>query len=270
MTGFDDDLPPPTGEPVRVDLPPPVPDAQPSATTKRAHSCEICARRPAMKTHARKYTGLGLIGRTTFWKGNACKQCATSLYRDGLTHCLCAGWWGIVALFWNPVVIAKNVIGLRRARSLAEPGGDQRAEPLPIGLPVARRPRAYVALAVPVVLAAGIVVLVNVLRPVDPTEALTAGQCVNIVGKGTLEVPEPVGCSQRHSAEVTAVRNGATADSPVCTEETADYLGGPNGAEKVRTAAFQIVRKGEPAGVVCLVVAADGSDLQGSQRNTGR
>ena len=74
-------------------------------------SCEICGRFPAEWVHARKYTGLGVGGRTIFWKGLACRDCGVAQYRDGLTHCLVSGWWGLAPLVVNPVRLAQNTLG---------------------------------------------------------------------------------------------------------------------------------------------------------------
>lgn len=277
------DLPPPAGDPARPDLPPPVPAAAPPATAptataptgdrrRRRRTCEICGRAPALVIDARKFTGYALVGRSTFWKGNACRDCATTQYREGLSHCLLRGWWGVLALPVNPFMILKNALGLRAAGRLGEPQGRPLADPLPSVAPVLRRPTSWIGLAVPVLVVAAVVAGVVALGDDEPPgEDFAVGDCIDLPDSG-LARPSVVPCGTRHRAEVTGLRDvGAGADGDaLCAAESTDYLGGPNRASELRPAAILVKEDGEPRRVLCLVVSADGSRLVGSQRGSGR
>lgn len=290
------DLPPPSGSPAPLPpppgtpqplvpppytAPPPPPTAPPAAPMPAAQapapfaagapvgrSCEICGRTPSIEIYASMYTGKLLLGDEIFWKGDACRQCATCQYRAGLTHCLWAGWWAPVALFVNPTMILRNVRGLRTAKALPDPQGVPLGDPLDAGRPVLARPKAIAGLLAPLVLIGIVVGVVLALTGSSRLDELTTGQCIDLPETRRIERTELVECGDPHDAEVTGVLSGddLPSDADLCRAETVAYLGEEGRVDGIDPGAIRVT---DDPRIVCLVTSSDGSKLRGSHRSAG-
>lgn len=235
-----------------------------------ARACEICGRTPAVAIHASKYTGRVLLGDEIFWKGDACAPCATSLCRDGLTHCLWAGWWAPVALVANPVRIGRNLRGLRAAAAVGEPQGPAFAPPLEPGPPLWRRPLAWIGAAAPIVVAVAIVALVAAIAGGGRLDELRAGQCLELPPGSTVERAGVVDCDGPHDAEVSGLIAAGSVPplEALCGRQTTAYLGSPGPVDGLSSAAIRY-EDDDDTRIVCLIIAVDGSPLEGSHRGAG-
>ena len=234
-------------------------------------SCEVCGRAPAIHIYASMYSGRILLGDELFWKGDACRQCATCQYRAGLAHCLWAGWWAPVALVVNPRMIWRNAKGLREAKRMPEPVGVPLAEPLDPGRPVFRRPAAVVGMLIPLVVVGAIVALVLAVTGTRRIDELAAGDCLDLPVGRTIERADPIDCDDPHNAEVTGVIAAGKVPSlgDLCARQTTAYLGSDEGVDGLQPAAIRYGVDGKTS-VICLVTSDDGSRFSGSRRGAGR
>ncbi|MFD3515989.1 hypothetical protein [Streptomyces sp. NPDC058657] len=152
----------------------------PSGPPEPQPGCEVCGARPAAGVTVRSHQGMVVIMRTVTRRAVYCRTCGLAVYRQLTSSTLVTGWWGFFSLFVTPFVVLGNVLGARAAlRRLSEPYGAVRP-PLDPGRRVLRRapamlilaPFALVAVAVPVLLAVGL------LAGDDAPVALSVGDCV--------------------------------------------------------------------------------------------
>lgn len=120
-----------------------------------AGECDLCGAAPAREVKYRALTGLVLLWRSRTMHCEMCRNCGKSMFREVQSDTLVKGWWGIVAVYANFVVVLMNLwTVLRHQRGL--PPQSRRdpnvVTPLPPGLPLSkpllRRPAPIVASAV--------------------------------------------------------------------------------------------------------------------------
>lgn len=88
-----------------------------------------------------------------------CRMCGLGVHRALTTHTLCWGWWSPLSLvLFGPLTLVRNLLAVQRVARLAEPGPGLLGRRFDPGLPVHRRPRAYVAL-IPLVWVVGLIVV---------------------------------------------------------------------------------------------------------------
>jgi hypothetical protein len=109
--------------------------------------CRMCAAAEVAPVTVRSHQGLLVWMRGQALDGPFCRRCGTALVRKYTARTLCWGWWSPLSLlFAAPVALVANAVAYRRLRCLPPPvplPGHPRADP---GVPVLRRPLAYVAL----------------------------------------------------------------------------------------------------------------------------
>jgi hypothetical protein len=82
-------------------------------------------------------------------EGDFCRHCGLSIGRRMTDSTLTQGWWGTISFFFNFVVLARNLAGLRDLGRLPEPSwpnGPGTFPPYPPGRPLHRRAGIGVAL----------------------------------------------------------------------------------------------------------------------------
>ncbi len=256
-----------------TDVVAPTPAPADSPTPRPAvATCEVCGRGPAIHIDARMYTGKVVVTDEVWWKGYACRECATCQYRAGLTHCLWAGWWSPVAFFVNPTRIWRNVRGLREVAAMPAPVGEPRAEPLDAGRPVSRRPQAWVGLIAPLVIVGALVGLLVAATGGRSLAEVAHGECLDLPEGPVIDSFESVDCAGPHDAEVTGTIGPGDAGPAdrLCVEQTISYLGTDEAVDGIRAAAIRLGTD-DDAEVVCVVMSsAKGGELTGSHRNTER
>ncbi|HET9380113.1 MAG TPA: DUF6508 domain-containing protein [Streptomyces sp.] len=136
--------------PAPSDAPPPPPASVPV--------CRFCAGSPAAHAAFRAHQALLVVMRFRRTAGPMCHTCGLAVYRTLTTYTLWQGWWSPFSLFlFAPYALVRNVLAARHVRKLAAPGPSASGSRYDPGVPVRRRPLAYVAL-VPVLWVAGTIV----------------------------------------------------------------------------------------------------------------
>jgi hypothetical protein len=83
--------------------------------------CRRCRRWPAITVTFRDVVGLALVFKLNTVKGRYCRDCGLALARRTQTRTLVVGWWGLVAIPANIVVIALNGLQQRKLHALGRP-----------------------------------------------------------------------------------------------------------------------------------------------------
>ncbi|MEV6961555.1 DUF6508 domain-containing protein [Streptomyces sp. NPDC051207] len=109
--------------------------------------CRFCGGSPAVDVTFRAHQALLVLMRFKKTAGPMCLTCGLAVYRTLTTYTLWQGWWSPFSLFvFAPLALVRNALAVRHVRKLAAPGpgtGGPRFDP---GVPVRRRPLAYVGL----------------------------------------------------------------------------------------------------------------------------
>jgi hypothetical protein len=144
----------------------PAQSAPPPPTRRpRPDECAICACSPATRTRLSQVTGMLVGWRRSPIDMTLCRSCGLSLFRDVQARTLARGWWGVLAVIATTYYAIRNLCA--RAALLRLPPPHQgppdvvrpRGTPLPMTVPVARRPLVLLASSVVVaVIVSGIVV----------------------------------------------------------------------------------------------------------------
>ncbi|WP_411148389.1 DUF6508 domain-containing protein [Streptomyces sp. A30] len=147
-------------EHLRADAPPtdrPQADAGPSAAAHApppAHPqppappmCRFCGGSPAADVTFRAHRGLVILMGFRKTDGPMCMTCGLAVHRALTAHTLAWGWWSPLSLFlFAPLTLVRNLLAVRKVNRLPAPGPGTLGPRYDPGLPVHRRPRAYVAL----------------------------------------------------------------------------------------------------------------------------
>ncbi|MBG0855260.1 hypothetical protein I2W78_26275 [Streptomyces spinoverrucosus] len=122
---------------------PPVGGAPPAP----GNMCRFCGGSPAVDVTFRAHRGLVILMGFKKTDGPMCMTCGLAVYRAYTTHTLCQGWWSPLSLFiFAPLTLVRNVLAVRGVKRLPAPGPGTLGPRYDPGVPVHRRPRAYVAL----------------------------------------------------------------------------------------------------------------------------
>jgi hypothetical protein len=79
--------------------------------------------------------------------GPMCGTCGVAVYRALTTETLWQGWWSPFSLFlFTPFTLLHNLVVSRRVKKLQAPAPGQHGRQVDPGVPVHRRPLAYVGL----------------------------------------------------------------------------------------------------------------------------
>ncbi len=109
--------------------------------------CRFCGGSPAAEVTFRAHRGLVIFMGFKRMDGPMCMTCGLAVYRTLTTHTLCVGWWSPFSLFvFAPLTLVRNLLAVRRVKQLPPPGPGMLGPRYDPGVPVHRRPRAYVAL----------------------------------------------------------------------------------------------------------------------------
>ncbi|MFH8656693.1 DUF6508 domain-containing protein [Streptomyces afghaniensis] len=109
--------------------------------------CRFCGGSPAADVAFRAHRGLVLLMGFRKTDGPMCMTCGLAVYRALTTHTLAWGWWSPLSLFvFGPLTLVRNVLAVRRVKALPAPGPGTLGPRYDPGVPVRRRPRAYIAI----------------------------------------------------------------------------------------------------------------------------
>ncbi|MFF5981694.1 DUF6508 domain-containing protein [Streptomyces olindensis] len=109
--------------------------------------CRFCGGSPAVDVAFRAHRGLVVLMGFRRTDGPMCMTCGLAVYRALTTHTLAWGWWSPLSLFvFAPLTLVRNVLAVRKVKKLPAPGPGTLGPRYDPGVPVRRRPRAYIAL----------------------------------------------------------------------------------------------------------------------------
>lgn len=109
--------------------------------------CRFCGGSPAADVTFRAHRGLLILMTFRKMDGPMCMTCGLAVYRTLTTHTLWQGWWSPFSLFiFTPFTLVWNLVAVRKVKRLPAPGPGQLGPRFDPGVPVHRRPLAYVAL----------------------------------------------------------------------------------------------------------------------------
>ncbi len=139
-------------EQLQADAPPT--DQPQAAPSTAAHPqlptppmCRFCGGSPAADVAFRAHRGLVILMGFRKTDGPMCLTCGLAVYRALTTHTLAWGWWSPLSLFvFGPLTLVRNLLAVRRVKRLSAPGPGMLGPRYDPGVPVRRRPRAYIAL----------------------------------------------------------------------------------------------------------------------------
>ncbi len=119
----------------------------PEAPDPSLPMCRFCGGSPAADVAFRAHRGLVVLMGFRKTDGPMCMTCGLAVYRALTTHTLAWGWWSPLSLFvFAPLTLVRNVLAVRRVKALPAPGPGTLGPRYDPGVPVRRRPRAYIAL----------------------------------------------------------------------------------------------------------------------------
>ncbi|MBR8641670.1 hypothetical protein KEF29_25935 [Streptomyces tuirus] len=109
--------------------------------------CRFCGGSPAADVAFRAHRGLVVLMGFRRTDGPMCLTCGLAVYRALTTHTLAWGWWSPLSLFvFAPLTLVRNALAVRKVKRLPAPGPGTLGPRYDPGVPVRRRPRAYIAL----------------------------------------------------------------------------------------------------------------------------
>ena len=108
--------------------------------------CRICDGQPVAAVSVKRHVGLIFWGTTHTAAGPFCRQCGIARVRDLTTRSLWQGWWGLLSVPVNLVVLAENLDAYQRLKRLPSAVPVPGQSPLAPGRPVLLRPAAYISL----------------------------------------------------------------------------------------------------------------------------
>ncbi|WP_155058450.1 DUF6508 domain-containing protein [Streptomyces blattellae] len=130
---------------------------QPKSPDPAPSVCKFCGGSPAADVTFRAHRGLIVFMGFKKMAGPMCMTCGLAVYRALTTHTLCVGWWSPFSLLlFAPLTLVRNLVAVRKVKKLPAPGPGPDGPRYDPGVPIRRRPRAYVAL-VPVL---GVLVMI--------------------------------------------------------------------------------------------------------------
>ncbi|WSQ09208.1 DUF6508 domain-containing protein [Streptomyces sp. NBC_01231] len=127
---------------------PPATEPTPLAPTLRPTQlmCRFCGGSPAADVTFRAHRGLVIFMGFKRMDGPMCMTCGLAVHRTLTTHTLCVGWWSPFSLFvFAPLTLVRNLLAVRKVKQLPAPGPGTLGPRYDPGVPIHRRPRAYVA-----------------------------------------------------------------------------------------------------------------------------
>lgn len=109
--------------------------------------CRFCGGSPAAEVSFRAHRGLVILMGFRKTEGPMCMTCGLAVHRALTTHTLAWGWWSPLSLFvFAPLTLVRNLLAVRKVKRLPPPGPGMLGPRYDPGVPIHRRPRAYVAL----------------------------------------------------------------------------------------------------------------------------
>ncbi|MFJ8104573.1 hypothetical protein [Streptomyces sp. NPDC096132] len=120
--------------------------AHPGHPQPPAPTCMFCGGSPAVHVTFRAHRGLLIL--MTFGKrsGMMCATCGLAVYRELTTRTLWQGWSPFSLFLFTPFTVVHNLFVARKVKKLQAPAPGQHGPQVDPGVPVHRRPLAYVAL----------------------------------------------------------------------------------------------------------------------------
>jgi hypothetical protein len=183
--------------------------------------CRVCGSTPAANVTFRGHQGMIILMRFLRRPGPFCRDCGLATYRDVTSKSLVQGWWGVLSVFINPIVMLTNLGSRSAVVALPPPVPGAPRPPLNPGKPMLRRP-AMLMLLLPVAGILALVVLGVVDARNDP-EYSSVGDCVydRNVSAWSADDAHPdvskVSCGDPHAqAQVVAKVNGTTDGKTAC------------------------------------------------------
>jgi hypothetical protein len=153
--------------------------------------------------------------------GPYCRDCGLATYREMTSKSLLQGWWGLLSVIINPIVMLTNLAPRRAVAALPPPVPGAPRMPLNPGKPMIRRP-AMLMLLLPVLAIVALVVFGVIDAKTDP-EYSSVGDCVYDSNVSTWSVDDEhpnvskVSCSDsRAQAQVVAKVNDTTDGKTAC------------------------------------------------------
>ncbi|WP_432158600.1 hypothetical protein [Streptomyces sp. bgisy153] len=111
-----------------------------------ALGCRFCGGSPAAQVTFRAHRGLIVLMSFRKVEGMMCGTCGLAVYRALMTETLWQGWWSpFSAVLFTPFTVLYNLLAARKVRKLGAPAPGTHGRQIDPGVPVYRRPLAYVA-----------------------------------------------------------------------------------------------------------------------------
>ncbi len=134
-------------QPPASPAPPHLAEQPPAAPQPTPPMCRFCGGSPAAEVTFRGHRGLLVLMGWRRTAGPMCLTCGLAMYRALTTHTLAWGWWSPFSLFlFAPLTLIRNRLAVRKVQRLPPPGPGMLGPRYDPGVPIHRRPRAYVAL----------------------------------------------------------------------------------------------------------------------------
>ncbi|WP_248001431.1 hypothetical protein [Streptomyces sp. RPA4-5] len=109
--------------------------------------CRGCGSAAAVNFAVRAHQGLLIMMRFQKLDGPFCRSCGRSVVRQMTTRTLCLGWWSPISLVaFTPFTLIWNLVAHLKFSKLPPSTPAPGRRPMDEGVPVLRRPPAYVAL----------------------------------------------------------------------------------------------------------------------------
>jgi hypothetical protein len=101
--------------------------------------CVNCGSRPAVRVGFQRVLGLLVFSQREIVNLVLCRGCGQATGRKMTSRTLLTGWWGLLAILWNVVGLARNTRSLHQLGRLTEPDRAGWAPPGDPGRPVVER-----------------------------------------------------------------------------------------------------------------------------------
>ncbi|MGW2643308.1 DUF6508 domain-containing protein [Streptomyces sp. NPDC001393] len=109
--------------------------------------CRFCGGFPAAHVTFHAHRGLLIAMRFRRQEGPMCATCGLGVYRELTTQTLWQGWWSPFSLFlFAPFTLIRNLVAVGTVKKLRVPAPGRHGRQVDPGVPIHRRPLAYVAL----------------------------------------------------------------------------------------------------------------------------
>ena len=95
--------------------------------SRSGRTCAVCGRWPALREPVRTQVGLVVLRTVRKVDADLCREHGSKKARSFLLQTMLFGWWGLISLFANFGIIARDMAALRAYRRLEHPQGDGRS-----------------------------------------------------------------------------------------------------------------------------------------------